>query len=162
MKPGLLLRAARMPLPKLLLRLEAAGWLCAARLALWLVPFPRLSAHIGTMQPPSVAEPIAAAAATNTALLVSQAVRVAAHHLPVEMVCLPQALAAWQMLHRRGVYARLHFGKPRSAGAGLGRETHAWLSSAGVEVTGYPVAHDCIEIGYVARTPGRGASERQS
>ncbi len=160
LKPSLLVRAVRLPLPKLLLRLEAAGWLCVARLAIRLVPFPRLAAHIGTMQPPSAAEPAPSAEATHTALRVAQAVRAAAHHLPTEMVCLPRALAAWQMLYRRGVYSRLHFGKPRNAGAGLGRETHAWLSSAGVEVTGFPVAYDCVEIGYVARTPARGTAQR--
>lgn len=157
MKPGIVTRAVRMPLPKLLLRLEAAVWLCVARMALGLVSFPRLAAHIGTMQPPSQADAAPTAASTHIALQVAQAVRAAAHHSPIEMVCLPQALAAWQMLHRRGVHARLHFGKPRSAG--LGRETHAWLSSAGVEVTGYPVAHDCIEIGYFARTPGGGTAQ---
>ncbi len=157
MKPPLLSRAARMPLRQLLLRLEAAGWLCVARVAIRLVPFPRLAAHVGTMQPPSQAAPVSSAAATETARQVAQAIRAAADHLPIAMVCLPRALAAWQMLHRRGVYARLHFGKPR--GAGLGRETHAWLSSAGVEVTGFPVAHDCIEIGYVARVPASSTAQ---
>lgn len=156
MKHSLLSRAVRLPLPKLLLRMEAAAWLCIARIAIRVVPFPRLSAHIGPMQPPGQAVP-APFAATQTARQVAQAIRVAAHHLPVEMVCLPRALAAWQMLHRRGIHARLHFGKPRSTAPGT--ETHAWLSSAGVEVTGYPVAHDCIEIGYLARVPLSGTEQ---
>lgn len=157
MKPMLLSRVARMPLPKLLLRLEAAGWLCVARVAIRVVPFSRLAAHIGTMRPPSQPAATPSASATHMARLVAQAVRAAADLSPIEMVCLPRALAAWQMLHRRGIHARLHFGKPRSTAPGT--ETHAWLSSAGVEVTGYPVAHDCIEIGYLARVPLSGTEQ---
>jgi hypothetical protein len=29
--------------------------------------------------------------------------------------------------------------------------THAWLDTCGVEITGYPEAHDCVEVGYLTR-----------
>jgi hypothetical protein len=51
------------------------------------------------------------------------------------------------MLRRRGILGRVHFGASRaSSQAGLG--THAWVEACGVEVTGYPEAHNCVEIGF--------------
>ena len=149
MKHSRIRRILRLPPPKLWLRLEAATWLSLARVALSVVPFRRLAAYVGPLQSPSVDSSVAPAWAAETAREVSLAVNATALNAPVAMVCLPRALAAWQMLHRRGVSSRLHFGK--SLGKGTERQMHAWLSSAGVEVTGFPVAHDCVEIGYFAR-----------
>jgi hypothetical protein len=33
-------------------------------------------------------------------------------------VCLPRALAAWQMLHLRGIWSRVHYGALRDPGTG--------------------------------------------
>lgn len=153
-------RLARLSLKKLLLLLEAAFWLCLARLALRVLPFPRIGRYIGHLQKPSPLplEPSAVHAAT--ARRIAQAVNATAVNSPVEMVCLPRALAAWQMLHLRKVPSRLHFGAPLVRKSGIqARETHAWLSSAGVEVTGYPVAHGCVELGYFAREAGPGKDD---
>lgn len=131
------------------LLLEAMFWLAAARLALLLVPFPRIARYLGKMHSPSEetgnsqTEPAAAGG-------VSWAIERAARLLPFKVVCLPRALAAWQMLHRRRIAGRLHFGASRDAPSTALR-THAWLDACGVEVTGYPEARGCVEIGFFAR-----------
>ncbi len=145
-------RLVRLPAWKLLLLLEAAFWLVVARLALLVLPFSRIGRYLGALQSPSA--DCAAPDAGHVALVarIGKAVDAAADHSPVTMVCLPRALAGWQMLHRRGIVSRLHFGAlPKSSTAPTGLLTHAWLSSCGVEVTGYPVAYGCVELGYYAR-----------
>ena len=49
---------------------------------------------------------------------------------PFRAVCLPRAMAAQWMLHRRGIANRLLFGVRRDA-TGSGLEYHAWLTVAG-------------------------------
>lgn len=162
-QPGLIRRMARLPMAKLRLLMEAAFWLCVARLALAFVPFPRIGRYLGSLHPSSPQDLIRDAAALQTARRVGQAVNAAAHHSPVEMVCLPRALAAWQMLHRRHVASRLHFGVPLQPEPGrAGLQTHAWLSSQGAEITGYPVAHACVELGYFARRLPPDQTRRQN
>lgn len=153
MRPSrrLFLRIARLPPDKLILLLEAAFWLCVARLAILLIPFPRIGRYIGKLQQPTLAIPDPAGDNAAIARTVASAVRACAINAPIEMVCLPQALAAWQMLHLRRVASRLHFGLPIVRQPGDGRQMHAWLSSSGVEVTGYPVARDCVEVGFFSR-----------
>lgn len=148
-----LLRIARLPLPALLLLLEAALWLLVARVALRLIAFPRLAAHLGSLRPPSVDDTVSTERDTLMARRVAHAVRASAINAPLDLVCLPRALAAWQMLRLRNVPSRLHFGKLVREGKSAGQELHAWLTSSGVEVTGYPVAYDCVELGYFARLP---------
>lgn len=131
-----------------LLVLEAMFWLCAARLALATVEFARIGRHIGPLQRPSLcgeADPSTRALGLKTAWAIDRAAAI----LPLRLVCLPRALAAWQMLHRRGIASRVHFGAARDAtGAML---THVWVEARGVEITGYPTAHEYVEIGYYAR-----------
>ena len=134
-----------------LLVMEAALWLCAARLLLWLVPFPRIGRRLGVLRPPSSAhtsrrhEPKAAA--------VAHAVKRAAQLLPFSCVCLPCALAGSQMLSLRGIASELHFGAARQL---RGQEPvsvlHAWLTCGASEVTGFPVASSAVELGLYART----------
>jgi transglutaminase superfamily protein len=135
------------PWGKRSLLLEAAFWIVAARLAILLVPFSRIARHMGGMRQP---EPACAQfiAGQTSARDVSWAIGRVAPVLPFKVVCLPRALAAWQMLRRRGVAARLHFGIVRTNPNQ--RQAHAWLDSSGVEVCGYPEAFDCVEIGFFA------------
>lgn len=122
-------------------------------MALRWMPFPRVAAYVGKLQPPSnMEQPAAPARHVACIRRVAQAVNATAANSPIEMVCLPRALAAWKMLARRGIASRLHFGKPLKPEGGNG-QTHAWLSSAGEEVTGYPIAYQCVELGYFARAP---------
>jgi len=128
---------------------EAVLWLWLARLALIVVPFPRLARRLGTLLPPSEAHAVQAKwraqpRAEAIAAEIGWAVTRAARHVPFRAVCLPQAMAARIMLKRRGIGSVLHFG------AALGHakpiDAHAWLDAAGVEVTGYPVSRSCAEI----------------
>jgi hypothetical protein len=124
-------------------------WLAAARLAILLLPFPRIGRYLGKMNPPEP-ELMNSQTGAAAASAVSWAIQRAARFLPFRAVCLPRALAGWQMLHRRGIAGRLHFGASRDAATAALR-THAWLDACGVEVTGYPEAHNCVEIGFFAQ-----------
>ena len=131
------------------LLVEAVACLACARLALAFVPFPRLARHLGTFTSPADSRVLdagsrASAAHSRLAEQTGWAVTRAARHVPFGAVCLPQAMAARIMLGRRGVRSVLHFGAMKRGGQPL--DTHAWLDAAGVEVTGYPVAMEAVEI----------------
>ncbi len=131
------------------LTIEAVLCLLAARLALVLVPFPRLAHRLGTFVAPGDARVArsrrqGSRAQMDQAAMVGWAVTRAARYLPFKAVCLPQAMAARIMLNRRGIVSVLHFGAGKEGNRQLG--AHAWLDAAGVEVTGYPVRPDFAEI----------------
>lgn len=131
------------------LLLEAAFWLVVSRLAVVFVCFPRIARHIGRLHAPA---DLRADSSQNgaDAREVSWAIDRSARLLPVRLVCLPQALAAWQMLHLRGISSRVHFGALRDPERAT-LTTHAWVDAGGVEVTGYREAHHCVEIGFFAQ-----------
>jgi hypothetical protein len=128
---------------------EAVTWLLVLRLALLLIPFPRLARGLGMLVPPDDPRVSAAGAATTAdaarlARDVSWAVTRGAAHAPFRAVCLPQALAARIMLKRRSVASVMRFGAAHAAGGPLA--THAWLDAAGVKVTGYPAARGFVQL----------------
>ena len=128
---------------------EAVVCLLAARLALILIPFPRLARHLGTFVPPSDARALQARTARSQdqarlAEEIGWAVTRSARYVPFNAVCLPQAMAARVMLERRGVASVMHFGAAKGKEKPL--DAHAWLDAAGVEVTGYPVGEGFAEI----------------
>lgn len=131
------------------LLIEAAFWLVMARFALVLVWFPLIARHIGRLHAP---DDLRAGSSNDRTVAreISWAINRAARLLPVRLVCLPQALAAWQMLHVRGIWSRVHCGASH-APEGATLVTHAWVDVCGVEVTGYPEAYRCVEIGFFAR-----------
>ena len=145
----------RTPAWKWGMMLEAAFWLAVSRAALVLVPFPKIGRYLGKLQKPTDQVLNAQDETAAKVRRVGGSVNAVADRFPAEMVCLPRALAAWQMLHRRGIASRLHFGTPLvpDPKRGPGLQTHAWLTSSGVRVTGFPVADNCVELGYFARTP---------
>jgi hypothetical protein len=129
---------------------EAAGCLLVARLAVAVLPFRRLARRLGVLVPPEDARAFTRrSAATLVHARIAEDVRwaitCAARHMPFAAVCLPQAIAGKIMLDRRGVSSVMHFG----AGTGTHKplDAHVWLSAAGVEVTGYPIAPDFTEVG---------------
>ena len=151
------LRSIRRPLRRFaqvdgrrrLLVVEAVVCLLAARLALILIPFPRLAGWLGTFVPSSDprASRIQANATTQHEMLAREigwAVTRSARYVPFNAVCLPQAMAAQFMLRRRGVASVMHFGAGKGTDKSL--DAHAWLDAAGVDVTGYPVAANLAEI----------------
>lgn len=124
---------------------EAAFWLIAARLAIWIVPFPWMARRIGRLRAPEDSDRVERD--DDEIRGIAWAIDRAARNLPLRLVCLPRALAAWRMLSRRAIPARVHFGASRGAGQ-RALATHAWVDAGGVEVTGYPEAYNCVEIGY--------------
>ncbi len=129
-----------------LLLAQAIVRLALARIALLVMPFQTLAARFGKMTPPGTEEGSArrplSAAQIALAQDIGWAVTRAARYVPFRAVCLPQAIAAQVMLSRRGVASVMHFGVLKKPGEALA--AHAWLSAAGIEVTGYP-----LEPGYV-------------
>lgn len=131
------------------LLLEASVFLIAARLGLLVVPFRRIAATVGRCVPPHHPNPCANAQkpcieVADTAARVRWAIRLAVRKLPLEFVCLPQALAASWMLRRRKLKAVLHLGIKVSPNAPM--QAHAWSDCAGIPVTGYPVSVDFGEV----------------
>lgn len=131
------------------LLLEAAFWLVMTKFALVLVRFPLIARYIGPLHAPADRRDNSNKD-RMVAREISWAIDRSARLLPVRLVCLPRALTAWQMLHVRGISSRIHCGASRDP-EGTTLITHAWVDVSGVEVTGYPAAHHCVEIGFFAR-----------
>lgn len=130
--------------------IEAAGLLAAARLRIALLPFKRIAASLGTFVPladPRIGHAREAGPADQAKIAreVGWAVTRAAHHLPFEAVCLPQAMVAHAMLKRRGIHSVVHLGARRTEERPI--DAHAWTDAAGVEVTGYPLSEGMTPIG---------------
>ena len=145
----LLLRVRQVDHRRRALVVEAVAWLLLSRLALLLIPFPRLARRLGSFVPPTDPRVLQARASAaheqvRVAEEISWAVTRAARHVPFKAVCLPQAMAARIMLKRRGVGSVLHFGAAKGQERPL--DSHAWLDAAGIEVTGYPVGKNFSEI----------------
>jgi Transglutaminase-like superfamily len=144
-----LARFSRADIGKKAMAVEALAWLALTRAALVVVPFPRLARFMGEFVSPqdprvALARARAAPEQAETAATIGRIVLLAANAAPFRAVCLPQALAARAMLSRRGVRSVLYFGAARGEEPPF--DAHAWLDAAGVEVTGYPLAHDFTGI----------------
>ena len=111
--------------------LEAFGWLAVAKVALAWVPVAKV---IGWKQ-----RELAQNRAADPSVLreVRHAVLVVARYAPFGFVCFPQCLAASEMLRRRGIASRLHYGVARD---GDKLVTHTWLEAGGETVIGGEVA----------------------
>ncbi len=132
------------------LAMEAAICLVGARLALLLVPFSwlarRWGAFVSATDPRVPAEQSAGAGrCAERAVQISAAVTTASRRLPFQTLCLPRAMAARWMLQRRRIPSIMHFGAFRATEQPFG--AHAWLEAEGVEVTGYPLGPELVEIG---------------
>jgi hypothetical protein len=127
---------------------QAVASLALARLALIFVPFRKLAERFGTATPPDKAtQAFQARLDVDQAALVRDigwAVTRAARYVPFRAVCLPQAIAAQRMLSRRDIASVMHFGVAKKAGEEMG--AHAWLDADGIEVTGYPVGPEFVEV----------------
>ena len=111
--------------------------------------FSSIAKYLGRLRPPEL-QVRGDGNGLTVAEEISWAVECSARLLPFRVVCLPQALAGWQMLQLRRVPGRLHLGAAQGQG-GKTLLTHAWLDACGVRITGYPVGRDCVEIGYFER-----------
>lgn len=111
--------------------LEAFGWLAVAKMALAWIPVAKV---IGWKRRELERSPVADAHMLRE---VRHAVLVVARYSPVSFVCFPQCLAASEMLRRRGIASRLHYGVARD---GNKLVTHTWLEAGGETVIGGEVA----------------------
>jgi len=131
---------------------EASLLLLAARIAVAALPFRRVARWLGTpVSPSALVPPPPRERPDDEATMVSWAIRFAAGRLPVEAVCLPQAMAARTMLKRRGIAATLHLGVWRDHRNALKIDpeappAHAWLDASGQRITGYPVDPALVEV----------------
>ena len=103
-----------------------------ARLAINTVPFSRLATRLGAQQEESSAAvpPHHIEQARRTGWAVSAASR----YTPWNSNCLPQAITAKYLLHRRGIDSTLYLGTAFRARTQL--EAHAWLRCGSIYVTG--------------------------
>lgn len=145
----LMRRFRRLPPARRRLALEAAFWLLVARSAILLLRFSWIVHRLGPLHAHEASGSFSLAE-QGVAREVAWAIERTVAIFPFRLVCLPRALAAWKMLDRRSLPWRIHFGAFRSRERN-GLCTHAWVDACGVEVTGYPEAYRCTEIGYYAR-----------
>lgn len=127
--------------------------LMAAALALKFLPFRRVVRWGGfhASQPRPGKQSSLPARHPGSPGQVGHAVQRAARHLPLELVCLPQALAAQWMLRRRGIASTLHFGMAKSAAGERPMEAHAWLTVAGLGVVGIAASQGFTEVARFSR-----------
>jgi len=127
------------------LLLEAGLLLLASRMALALCPFRLLRRGLGSFESPSGRAAGSAKEDAAVAREIQWAIASAARHLPFDIVCLPQAIAAQMLLRRRRVSSLMHFGVALATERKL--QAHAWLEAAGIGITGYPVGPEFSELG---------------
>lgn len=120
------------------LTLEAVLALSLAAVALRLLPFRWLIRWSGALAGKAPCGHTPAHDARHPGLpgRIGKAVERAARHLPLTLLCLPQALAANWMLRRRGVATSLHFGLALCAPPARRMRAHAWLTADGQAVVG--------------------------
>lgn len=111
---------------------EAALLFHAARTALRVVPFRRLSALLGSTESPPDDRYQPSGDEVDTAHAVRRAMRWAARNHPE--TCLARALAGRVMLRRRGLGSAMYFGVKKDEDQTM--KFHAWLRHGEVFVTG--------------------------
>ncbi len=134
-----------LPRQRRIIVFEAIFFLALARVILAILPFKRVAQYLGELVGPS--DPRAMLPSENRsddsapiAADIGWTVGRVSRHVPFKAVCLQQALAAHVMLRRR-----LHLGSGRDDTGKL--TAHAWLDTAGIAVTGYPLGPHIREIG---------------
>ena len=91
---------------------------------------------------------------------VGSMVRRLAPYTPTNSNCYPQALTAWWLLTRRGIPSTYYYGARFQPG-GVGLDTHVWLRSGNVIVTGglvgpyKPLTRYAADRAFVDRNAGR-------
>ena len=113
---------------------EAAVYLITARVALGVVPFPRI---VRSSSRAVRRDPLTGRAREQAIADVRWAIAAAGARLAGDTVCFPRALAAQAMLRRRGVPSTLSYGA-RTRRDQL--DAHVWLTAGGDGVVGHEVA----------------------
>jgi hypothetical protein len=128
-------RLAALPGADRAVLVEAAAWLCLLRLGLAILPFRLIAPWLGSYMAESLQTPLAPAEEASVRRI-SWSIAAAARHLPCKATCLPQALAAHAMLHRRGLSSTIYFGARDAPSTRHGLEFHAWSRTGRLDVTG--------------------------
>ena len=137
------LRALRLvaakPLGTQVLVIEAAAWLCGARLLIDYLPFCYWRDRLGTTSAANVEDPATPSWSERErerAREIGRIVARTAEYLPFRAVCLPQAMAACWMLRRRGLSSTLVIGAMLGQSSDDLSHLHAWLQAGGACITG--------------------------
>lgn len=139
--------------PRRRLALEAYGLLGVCRLLILALPFKFLAARLmGWFMAETLTRMPDRAQAR--AADVGWAVRRMADHTPWQSTCLAQALAAQNMLRRRGLGSTVYLGVARHREATQGLEAHAWLRCGDAIVTGAEEMDDFQSVASYALDTG--------
>lgn len=144
-------RFSRLSRTDRILTYEAAVVLWFARLWLAVVPFRKVAEKLGTSYPAATPKGMLSPTSHEqdaVAQRIGEAVKRASKNVPYRAVCIQQAVAAKIMLGRRGIPSVMHFGVGRTEDENEKIRAHAWLATANVEVTGYPLDDGLTEIAY--------------
>ncbi|MGA9797820.1 MAG: lasso peptide biosynthesis B2 protein [Terriglobales bacterium] len=119
---------ARLPEPREIpILMRSAALLCAVRLALLIVPFPKLRWVVA-----SLARTRSRPASSHSAEQLSWAVRAVSRYVP-HATCLTQAVVLHILLRREGLPSRIRIGVSQDAGR---FQAHAWVESQNRVVIG--------------------------
>lgn len=132
----LLRRIRRLPPAARPYLVEAFVFLAAARFALWLLPFARLTWFFER----APKHEIQGAERETIRKGVQWAIWEACFYLPGETMCFPRAIAAQAMLRRRGVRTTLYYGAAPLPTRKL--RAHVWLQDGVVGVVGHETAQE--------------------
>ena len=147
---------ARISLARKRFAAEALFLLCISRLAVATLPFAMLMRWFGVValeNSRDVEPQQLSPSQTRIAMGVQQSIARGVRLLPIEMGCLPQAMAGSAMLRRRKLPARISLGVPK----GGGLPAHAWLEAGSIPITGTAISDTYAPI---ARFVGAGANDR--
>jgi hypothetical protein len=141
----------RLPWDEKLAAMEAFVMLSWARFLIKLVPVKMWQSHmaVSARNPATVS---LTERERKAGKLVARMIKMAVRNAPVELVCLPQALAARWMLRRRGIESDLSIGT--KLGEAGDRDFHAWLKVQELWITGH-----CNEADYAVFAPQKRMSE---
>jgi hypothetical protein len=137
-KPTAIQRWARLERANQVLLVEAAVAVCAASLAVRLLPF-KWAIGLGSRPTGTSNQPSA-----NVLSDVRWSVDAATRHLPWNPVCIQRGLATQWMLRRRGIDARLHYGLTNENESVL--KAHVWVDALGKTIVGGDEAGDYVRV----------------
>ncbi len=115
---------------------EAYLLLGLLRLAILTLPFKWLTRSLVQCSESDISISSLNGAQREVVALVARAIPRAARFTPWESVCLPQALAAYKMLDRRGISGLFYLGLRKDEGGSEPLEAHAWSQAGDVIVSG--------------------------
>jgi len=138
-KPTAIQRWNRLAPSRRAMLVESAAALCAASVAVKILPF-SWAIRLGARP----TGPTYSNRPTEVMSNVRWAIDAAERRLPWNAVCIQRGLATQWMLRRRGIDARLHYGLARDAESAL--TAHVWVDASGKTVIGGEEAGDYVRV----------------